>query len=534
MSEAANESLSLSDYLSIVRRRGVLIAVSFCSILLASASVALLVPPIYQSTGTILIESQQIPTELVQATVTSYAEERIAITKQRVMTRENLLRIVGKYELFQDSLRGITPSEQIDQMRKDTEIELIHANLRAGHQGSSTIAFKLSFDHRRPDVAQKVANELVTLFLGENAKVRTERATQTTEFLKQESARMRLELDKLETQIATYKQEHSRALPENTAMAMTALQRLETDLRQTERDIRAAEDELRYLEVERSTASTQPAQLPPGASPAALGGTAADLPRMRGELTRLLAMYTENHPDVRAMQRRIEKLEAAVAADKQRPASAGTADAPRDATVARLDGRIATVRSRIALLTNQQASLRASIAQVDRSLAGAPQVERGLAALTRDYQMAQRKYEEIRSKQSTAQVAENLEGEQKAERFTLLEPPTVPDKPIKPDRKKLMAMGFLLALVGTAGLVLLMETVQGVVRGYEPIAGLMGQRPLVAVPFIPLAVEAHQRRRTQLMFAGASCGLLVAILTGLHFAYMPLDMLVAKVMLRLS
>ncbi len=534
MSEPASESLSLADYVAILQRRAVLIASTFLGIFLASVAVAVLVPPLYQSTGTVLIESQQIPPELVQATVTSYAEERIEITKQRVMTRENLLRIIGKYKLFQDSLRSITPSEQIDQIRQDTQVELIQANLRSGQRGSGTIAFKLSFEHRRPEVAQSVANELVTLFLGENAKVRTERATQTTEFLRQESSRIRLELDKLETQIAAYKQEHNRALPENTAVAMTSLQRMEADLRQTERDLRAAEDEVRYLEVERSTASAQSGQSAAGPASAASGGTAGELARARAELARLQALYTENHPDVRAAQRRIERLEASSAEDKQRSASTPGGEALKDPIVARLDSRIAAARSRIGLLTNQQASLRGSIAQMEKALAGTPQVERGLAALTRDYQNAQRKYEEIRAKQSTAQVAENLEGEQKAERFTLLEPPTVPEKPIKPDRRKLIAMGFLLSIVGTAALVLLMETVQGVVRGYEPIAALMGQRPLVAVPFIPLAVESANRRRTQMVVAGASCVLVVGVLTGLHFAYMPLDMLIAKVMLRLS
>jgi succinoglycan biosynthesis transport protein ExoP len=533
MSETHSESLSLVDYLAIARRHAVLIAVSFFGILLIGVAAAVLVPPVYQSTGTILIESQQIPVELVQASVTSYAEERIEITKQRVMTRENLLRIIAKYKLFQDSMGNFTPSEQIDQMRRDTQVELIQANLKNGQRGTGTIAFKLSFDHRRPEVAQSVANELVTLFLGENVKVRTERATQTTEFLKQESARLRLELDKLETQIAAYKQEHGRALPENTAMAMTALQRLETDLRQTERDIRAGEEELRYLEVERSTASSMPtAQAPPGSTASGLGGTSADLPRMRTELARLLSMYTENHPDVRSLQRRIDKLEAAGAGEKR--AASAPVEAVKDPVQARLDSRIAGVRSRIALLTSQQAALRGRMSQLDNVLAGTPQVERGLSALTRDYQMAQRKYEEIRSKQTTAQVAENLEGEQKAERFALLEAPAVPEKPIRPDRKKFLAMGFAFSLAGSAGLVILMEMLHGAVRGYEPIAALMGQRPLVAIPFIPVAVEAAQRRRLQIILAGASCALLLAILGGLHFAYMPLDMLVAKVMFRLS
>lgn len=531
MSEAPSESLSLVDYLGIARRHAVLIGASFSGILLVSIVTALLWPPVFQSTGTILIESQQIPVELIQASVTSYAEERIEITKQRVMTRDNLIRIIGKYKLFEDSSSNLTPSEQIDQMRRDTQVELIQANVKSSQRGAGTIAFKLSFDHRRPEVAQGIANELVTLFLDENVKVRTARATQTTEFLKQESARLRLELDKLETQIATYKQEHGRALPENVAMAMAAVQRMETDLRQTERDIRASEEELRYLEVERTMAATMAAQAPASTSAAALGGTAGDLPRMRAELTRLLATYTESHPDVRAMQRRIEKLEASAGVEKAAPAPA---DAAREVAVARLDSRMVGVRSRIALLNSQQASLRGLIAQQDKLLAGTPQVERGLAALTRDYQNAQRKYEEIRAKQSTAQVAENLEGDQKAERFVLLEPPTVPEKPIRPDRKKMMVMGVALAFAGAAALVLVMETLRGAVRGYEPITALMGQRPLVAVPFIAVAREAAQRRRLYLTFAGAASLLLVVTLAGLHLGYMPLDMLVAKVILRLG
>src|SRR3954454_17092883 len=131
--------LTLSDYLGILRRRGTLIAGSFLGIFALGIVVALVGPPLYESTGTILIESQQIPTELVQATVTSYADERIEIIKQRVMTRENLLRIIGKYHLFQGDQSVTTPSEQIDEMRKNTQVELITANLKPGMRGTGTI-----------------------------------------------------------------------------------------------------------------------------------------------------------------------------------------------------------------------------------------------------------------------------------------------------------------------------------------------------------------------------------------------------------
>ena len=62
---------------------------------------ALAWPPTYRSTGTILIEQQEIPTDLVRSTVTSYADERVQIISQRVMTTQNLLEIIRRYELYQ-------------------------------------------------------------------------------------------------------------------------------------------------------------------------------------------------------------------------------------------------------------------------------------------------------------------------------------------------------------------------------------------------------------------------------------------------
>jgi succinoglycan biosynthesis transport protein ExoP len=528
-----DHQLTLADYFAILRRHAVLFAGSFLGILAVAAAVALLVPPVYQSTGTILIESQQIPTELVQATVTSYADERIEIIKQRVMTRENLLRIISKYKLFQSERANLTPSEQIDEMRKNTQVELVTANVTPGARSTGTIAFKVSFEHQRAEMAQAVANELVTLFLNENVKVRTERATQTTEFLKEETDRFRGELDKLEVQIATYKQQNGNTLPDNLALGLASMQRTESDLRQIERDHRSAEEELRSLEADRASAIAMIAQ---GQSPSgAVSGTGnlpAELQRARGELARLQAIYTESHPDVRSQKRRIENLEHAMAAE--RSATGASGEALKDPSITRLDARIVAARSRMAALSAQESTVRARMAQMEGRLRNAPEVERGLAALTRDYQSTQRKYTELRAKQDTAQLAENLEGEQKAERFALLEPPTVPEKPIKPDRKKLLAAGFAVAAGGSAALTALVETLHGTVRGVDAISGILGQRPLVSIPYIPVAADAHRRRRALWAGMAAIGAALVVLVVCIHFVYMPLDLLVAKLLMRFA
>lgn len=516
--------LTLADYLQILRRRAWLIIGTFAATLAVGVAGALLLPSTYLSSGLILIESQQIPTDLVQATVTSYADERIEVIKQRVMTRDNLLRIIRKYGLFTDAGPTFTPSEQIDEMRKAIGVELVNASMRPDRAGPATIAFKVSFEHRRPEMAQSVANDLVTLFLEENVKVRTQRATQTTEFLAQEAEKLKKELDGIEAHIAQYKQKNGSALPENVALGMAAMQRVEADLRQVERDHAAAEDELRSLESERAYARTDPV------------ASSGDLQKARSEVARLSAMYTENHPDLKAAHRRLQALEnpgpEARAAAASASASAG--GGASDAALARLDARAAALRQRVKVLAAQRASLRGQLGQMDVALVKSPQVEKDLAALSRDYQGAQRKYEEIRAKQMTAQVAESLEGDQKAERFAILEPPMLPDRPVKPDRKKMLALSLILALAAPVGALVAMESLHGVVRGVGQIGAVTGLRPLVTIPVIPVAAERAQRRKVLLAVAGGGVLASGIALVLVHFLVLPLDLLVMKALIRLG
>ncbi|HEY0825846.1 MAG TPA: Wzz/FepE/Etk N-terminal domain-containing protein, partial [Ramlibacter sp.] len=483
--------LTLADYLAILRRRAGLMLGCFLATLVLGVAVVFLLPPVYRASGSILVESQQIPADLVQATVTSYADERIEVIKQRVMTRENLLRIVRKYNLFADEGPTFTPSDQVDEMRRIIAVDLVKANLNSERKGLATIAFSLSFEHRRPEVAQSVANDLVTLFLEENVRVRTQRATQTTGFLTQEAEKLKKELDGLEAQIASYKQENGRALPENVAFGLAAMQRLEGDLRQLDRDYSAAEQDLRGLEWEREAAAS--GQLPYNAGMGA-AGTAGELQRARAEVARLQGIYTEEHPDLKAAMRRLGTLEQATVAPSAAPVATGTRPVTvADGALARMDARMAALRQRLRVIDGQRANVRARLGQMDGALVRSPQVERGFAALTRDYQSAQRKYEEILAKKMTAQVAENLEEDQKAERFAVLEPPTLPDRPVKPDRRKLLGLSLLLSMAAPVGAVSVAEVLNGAVRGVGQITAVLGQKPLVTVPLIPVAAEPATR-----------------------------------------
>jgi succinoglycan biosynthesis transport protein ExoP len=520
--------LTLNDYISILRRRGVLLVATLAGLLAVTLVVVIVIPPVYQSTGTILVESQTIPTDLIPATAASVVDERIEIIRQRVMTRENLFKIIEKYKLYRDTTQAMTVSEKIDEMRKQIFIESIGANLKSRRRDQGTIAFKLTFEHRKPEISQRVANDLVTLFLDENVKTRTERATETTEFLTQEADKLKADLEKVETQLAAYKQEHSKALPQHQQLHMEMLSRTETELKDVEREYKMAQEELRFLDLELSAAK---AGITPKTGSAYAPQNPQDIGSLKAEYQRLLSLYTEAHPDVRAVKRKIEALEAATPATGAK-GSEKPADAPVSLEVAKVQAKIAATNTRIESLAGQIKALRGRMAGYEQQLLKIPQVERGLITLMRDHESAQKKYEEIHAKQMNAKIAENLEGENKAERFSLLEPPAYPDRPSKPDRIKILLIGLFASFGGAGGLVFLLETLNQRIRGQEALAITIRQRPMLVIPYIVIEEEIVGRKRLIKRVAVGIAALIVVSATLLHFLYMPLDILVMKIIAR--
>lgn len=513
--------LSLKDYIAIIKDRALLLGVIIAVVLAGTVAVAVSVPPVYQAMGTILVESQQISPELVGTNNPSVADERIEVIRQRVMTRGNLLRIIDKYQLFNDSSRQLSEEDKVDLMRNTIGVNTLSTFVKG--RGDTTVAFTVSFDHKKPEVAKQVADELVTLFLNENMKQRTERATETTEFLTQEANKLGAELAVQENQLADYKQANANSLPENQTLRMNQLSRTELEFREVDRDYKNAQEELRYLQLELSAANAGLATRPDGSRPAA-ADQPQDLGSLKAEYARLLTRYTEAHPDVVAIKRKIQALQAGGAG---KGSAAGV-----NLDVARAQAKIAAAQANIASLAQQKRDLSQKMEATEAEILAAPQVERGLVTLMRDHDNARKKYEEIRAKEMSAKISESLEQENKADRFVLLEPPRLPEKPVKPNRKKIVALGLVLAPAAGGALVMLLEMLNQRVRGAGALESVLGKRVLVSVPFIATQAELARRRqwRVGLIIAGV-LGVGVVLLL-IHLFYMPLDLLLFRTMAR--
>ena len=154
-------------------------------------------PATYQSTATILIEEPDVPADLVKSTVSTFANDRLQVIQQRVMTSQHLNEIIDRFNLYPEQQMTMPRSALISMMRSQVELEVVSANLsgqpqqqQRRQQPQASIAFTLSFESEDPNVAQQVANRLTDLYLAENDRTRQEKAAGTTQFLGEQAHKL--------------------------------------------------------------------------------------------------------------------------------------------------------------------------------------------------------------------------------------------------------------------------------------------------------------------------------------------------------
>jgi uncharacterized protein involved in exopolysaccharide biosynthesis len=208
--EGQSNLLRPAYYWELLKRRILYVAIPFVLIASAGLAVAMLWPPTYLSEGKILVQSQEIPTELVRPTVTNAAQERIQVIEQRTMTRENLIAIIDKFKLFPEQRDLMSATQLVEMMKKKTSIAPVAQQTFSRRSENPTIVFTVGFEDSNPTIASQVANELMTRILNEDLRDRTSRATQTTKFLGREVQRLQAENSAIEAKIAEAKQSQLR------------------------------------------------------------------------------------------------------------------------------------------------------------------------------------------------------------------------------------------------------------------------------------------------------------------------------------
>src|ERR1700676_2986881 len=215
--------------------------------------VAIMWPPTYGTGATILIEQQEIPQDLVRSAISSFADQRVQVISQRVMTTQNLMSLIDRYKLYPE-LRESKPREVLLQkMRNDISLKMISADVidpRSGRPTQATIAFSVSYQSRSPDLALKVANDLTSLYLNENLTSRTQLGQQPATFFSEESARQAAHIADLDKNLTAFKQKHNNDLPELVQLNLQTMERTELELHDAQNKLDALDSQRVLLEAQ--------------------------------------------------------------------------------------------------------------------------------------------------------------------------------------------------------------------------------------------------------------------------------------------
>ncbi|SEM42821.1 polysaccharide chain length determinant protein, PEP-CTERM locus subfamily [Syntrophus gentianae] len=521
----------------LMRRRGKTFLVTFFSLLSLIVITAFVLPPVYVSKSTILIEAQQIPQEYVRTSVTSYVEERLTTISQQIMSRAKLLEIINQFNLYPEMRKTFAIEEIIGNMRNDINLETISTGsfgkkrIQSGTaKAETTIAFTLSYSGKDPATVQKVASVLASLYLEENFKKRGERAAGITEFLNSQLNELKKQMDGYANQISALKSAHMGELPEHGAANIQALDQLRRDLDQVNAQIRTAQERKIYLESQLTTVDQFITNKEKGEVEQ---NPTVRLETLRSELINRQTTLSDKHPDIIRLKREIRELEKQMAegkktGDKRKPSLGKTNINPAYTS---LKTQIETAAMDIRSLQQQGAQIRSQMGAYQGKLNRAPMIEADYKGLLSDYENAKNKYNDIMNKLLESRVAQGMEESQKAERFTIIESAAFPEKADKPNRPRILLAGLILSLFGSIVLIVTQESLDKSIKTETDLHSLAGVPVLSVIPFMSNVVEKRswQLDKKTLTLLAASLGTAVVLLILTHVFLYPLDSLWIRV-----
>jgi polysaccharide chain length determinant protein (PEP-CTERM system associated) len=500
MDEAARKGSGIDRVLEVWSRRKWLAILVFVIPFSAVLSGVLFLPSIYRSTATVLIEGQQLPEAFVRSTVTSAVDTRLQAITQEILSRSRLDEMITRFGLFRDLRRRVSLEEVIERMRKDIQLEL--KGVKPMEKDRATIAFSISFRGSDPVAVAQVTNTLASFYIEENLKVRERQAAGTAEFLRVQLDETKVRLDEQERRVSAFKRQHMGELPQQLDANLSTLARLNMQLRVNSdnlpRTMERREELIRQLAEMENLIS--------------VGGsvTGVDpLTRVQGELRVAQSRFTDAHPTVIRLKGELEELQRPLAETK------GSGEKEQDEPVMignpaahRLKQAVREVDAEIGALKAETGRLRKDLAAYQARVEKTPGREQEFQSLARDYDSTKDLYQSLLKRYDEARLAESMEQRQKGEQFRVLDPATASERPVAPDRMRLILMGLLLSLGLAVGVAMAMEQIDTSFHTVDDLRAFTTVPVLVSIPpVITKADQIRSRWRSKVVALSVAVGL---------------------------
>jgi polysaccharide chain length determinant protein (PEP-CTERM system associated) len=430
--------LTMEDYVAILKRRWWILALPVLLMPLVAYAVTFFIPPRYLSQTLVLVEQQTVPDDYVKSVVSEDLSGRLASMQEQILSRSRLEPIIERYHLFAGGNADM--DDRIAMTRKNITIKPIQSNVeRTGGLPGFFITFMAS-DAR---TAQSVCGEITSLFVTQNVHSREQSAQDTTDFLKEQLDAAKRSLDEQDAKLAAFQRQYFGKLPDEANSNLSMLTSLNTQMESTTQAIARMQEDKTYNELLLEQQGGQVTT--PGGKVKPLQAGQVELQKLQAEEADLKTRYTDDYPDVVALHNKILRLRKEFAEAKPAPDGSGAVPviAPASsASVQQLQAQIHEEEEGIAIKKHEQAQIQQQISLYQDRVRSSPQVQEKFKELTRDYQTAQKFYDDLLAKMNQSKMATDLERRQQGEQFRVIDQPNLPEQPMFPKRPTFVGGGL--------------------------------------------------------------------------------------------
>jgi polysaccharide chain length determinant protein (PEP-CTERM system associated) len=484
-----NRELSMDDYLAMLRRRMKVILIPALLAPLAGFLVSYVFSPKYTSKSLVLIEAPKIPDVVVQQVFTEDLTQHIATIEQRVLRPSRLRPMVDRLGLAKG---GQNVDDVIVNVRLNMSIEPVITDLaqfgkkKPGPNNNPAPGFYVNYTASTARDAQQICTDLTSMLLEEDLKSREDVTQGTTTFLTKQVEQAKQNLDDLDKKLAAFKNQHMGQLPGDEDNNMKILMGLNSQLDANTQTLNRATQDKSYTE---SMLAQQLAAWKTSQSASNPQSLQQQLSQLQAQLIDLQGRYTEDHPDViktkadiAAVKKQLADLDNASGKPSDTGSDKGSGGEPVEIRQLRL--QIHSYEDMIAQANRDQKKLQQEIAVYEGRVSSSPAVEEEYKELARDYDNAQKVYQDDLAKQSTSKMATQAEQQQQGEQMALLNPADLPESPSFPNRPLFAGGGLGAGLALGFGLAIWLEFRERCIRTEADAEAALGLPILVSVPWV--------------------------------------------------
>jgi succinoglycan biosynthesis transport protein ExoP len=495
-------TLDLRFYLSLILRRLPVIAAIIFTATTAGILYAVSLPPVFRAEARLLIENAQIPDELAASTVRSTADEILLAIQQRIMTRDNLLAIAERHDLFKDAPTLTSEQKLVDIGNRVS----IYMPSNQGNTGVVTVSFGAS----EPQQSSDITNEIADQILQWSTELRTAASANTLDFFEQEVQRLTQELGEQNAKILEFEQANRDALPESLEFRRTRQAAQQERLLQLDRDLASIRDRRQRLtELFDRTGrlvNTDEARTP----------EEQRLDDLRKELASARVVLSPTNPRIKALENEVSALEEAVS--EQLDATGGGRLTPFEVQMLDIDGQIE-------YLAEQKALVEKDLKALDESIQATPGNSIRLGELRSNYETLRVQYEEAVGSLSEARMGNRIEATDRGQRITMIERAVPPAVRSEPNRKQISVAAFGAGIILSGALLFLLEILNQTIRRPSELAKVIGAPPFGTVGYLGGASSSRRHSSGSLALLAVLLINIPVLMLVVHIYITPLNSL---------